>query len=169
MGALKHVIVPCLAVLVWTAPADAAVAVSFIHPEKYTDATLYGGYGASGQKPALDGIKNYLERLGERNLKPDQTLTVDVLDIDLAGRYEPWRLPGYNARYLRDITWPRITLRYTLAQHGHVVASAEETVTDLNYQLQTSAYHSRDPLRYEKAMLNDWFQARIVRREPPRD
>jgi hypothetical protein len=93
--------------LVLAAPAVAAqspVQVNFIQPERYIDAALYGGYGEKAQAPALTGIRTHLEKLGQRYLKPDQTLTVDVLDIDLAGQFEPWRALSYDVRYLRDIT-----------------------------------------------------------------
>jgi hypothetical protein len=45
--------------------------------------------------------------------------------------------------------------------------SAQETVID-QYYLARPTRASSDPLRYEKAMLDDWFRARFVDyRAPP--
>jgi Protein of unknown function (DUF3016) len=147
--------------------AIAAVEVSFVNPKRYSDATLGGGYGDKAREPVLRNIREHLERLGARYLKPDQTLKIDVLDIDLAGRFEWWRPYAYNVRILRGVTWPRIAVRYTLQEDDRTLLSAEESVSDLNYQMRTAASLSSDPLKYEKAMLDDWFRARFVRFKPP--
>jgi hypothetical protein len=86
-----------------------------------------------------------------------------VTDVDLAGRFEWWRPYAYDVRILRDITWPRIKLRYALADGGRTVLSAEEQISDLNYLMNAGVRSSSDPLKYEKAMLDDWFRARTVR------
>jgi hypothetical protein len=149
-----------LLVLGLATPAAAAVDISFSQPERFTDA----GRGDSGEarRTVMQGIERFLQRLGRRWLQPGRTLRVEVLDIDLAGRYEPWRPLAFNLRAMRDVAWPRIRLRYALADNGRVIATAEEDVTDLHYLLRPKVRLSRDPLRYEKAMLDDWFRSRFV-------
>jgi hypothetical protein len=146
-----------------SAPAEAAVSVSFVEPDRYSDAGLYRGYGPAAREAVLREIGQHLERLGERYLKPSQALKVEVLDIDLAGRFEPWRPYAYDARIIRSITWPRMTIRYALEEDGRVTTSAEESIADLDYLMHADLRTSRDPLRYEKAMLDDWFRARFRR------
>ncbi len=65
---------------------------------------------------------------------------------------------------VRDITWPRMTLRYTLSRGDQVLASGEDRLVDMNFMMSVNIYASSDPLRYEKAMLDDWFDKRIVKR-----
>jgi len=158
----------CLAVTGWSLPATAEVIVTFDHPETYTDAGLYADFGSKAREPAMRGIKEHLDRLGQRFLRPHQKLTIEVLDIDLAGRFEPWRALASHVRFMRDVTWPRIELRYTFEDNGVVRASGVETVSDLNYQARLGPYLTSDPLRYEKAMLEDWFRQRVVEGRPPR-
>jgi len=139
-------------------PADAAVVVSFPEPERYSDA------GDNWQRDEnLAGLKRHLEQLGSRYLPTSQTLTIEVLDIDLAGRprYFPRRgLP--DIRVLDGRTdWPMIKLRYTLASEGKTIDTREETVSDSNY-LQRSATRPTESLYYEKRMLDEWFRARFV-------
>ena len=87
-----------------------AVNVSFIHPENYTDASLQGGYGLSAEQATLKELGHFLESLGPRYLKSGQVLTLEVLNIDLAGRIEWWGRNFYDTRILRDIYPPRFTL-----------------------------------------------------------
>ncbi|HKU99630.1 MAG TPA: DUF3016 domain-containing protein [Vineibacter sp.] len=150
-----------LVVAGWSVSAAAEVVVSFDHPETYTDAGLYAEFGAKAREPTMQGIREHLAKLGQRYLRPSQKLTVAVLDVDLAGRFEPWRPLATHVRFMRDITWPRIKLRYTLEENGVVRASGEEVLADQNYQAHAGPYFTSDPLRYEKAMLDDWFQSRF--------
>jgi hypothetical protein len=70
-------------------------------------------------------------------------------------------------RYLREITWPRIKLRYVLLQDGDSLMSAEETIADHDYLRRPPGRFASDPLGYEKAMLDDWFRLRFVEHRPP--
>lgn len=155
--------------LAGTSSASAAstnLALSFIHPENFTDA----GYSSSlpnerERAELLHELEQHLQQLVDRSLPPGETLRIEVLDIDLAGRFEPFRFrAGTDVRVLRDITWPRIALRYALNRGDQLITSAEELLTDMNYLRASNRYPRDDRLRYEKAMLDDWFAQRIVRR-----
>lgn len=153
-------------VVVWPALASASVKVTFVHPEQYSDPDLRGGFGSVRREATLPEIKRYLEQLGSRYLKPGEVLRIEVLDIQLAGQYEPWRPQLSDVRILRDVTPPRFKLRYRLEARGRVQLSAEEAVSDINYLMNPSARFSSDRLVYEKAMLADWFRRRIGERKP---
>ena len=155
-------------VLAWSAPATAAITVSFIEPEHYRDASLDGAYPDEADDKGMREIRRHLESLGERYLASGQELKVEILDIDLAGRHEPWRAHAYRVRIMRDITWPRIRLRYVLENEGIVATTTEESVIDMNYLGRPSVYYESDRLRYEKQMLDDWFRARFVEHRAPR-
>jgi hypothetical protein len=137
--------------------AQASVQVSFNHPERYSDAELRNGSAA----PVLRGIESHLTFLGDCYLAPDQVLKVEILDIDLAGRFEPGRPYAADVRVMRQVTWPRIRLRYALEDDAHVVARGEDTIRDLQYLRYRYNSMANDPLRYEKAMLNEWFLTRL--------
>jgi hypothetical protein len=166
MTIIRTLGIAALALAAGAGAASAAVEVSFQHPERYTDAGLYWQHGPKAQAPTLKGIRRHLEKLSARYLRPGQSLRIQVLDIDLAGRYEPWRPFASDVRIMREITWPRIALRYELEQNGQVVASAEETLRDMNYLMRPRMGSSGDPLYFEKVMLDDWFRRRIVEQHP---
>lgn len=161
------------AALVVAASASAAasaamLSVVFVDPDKFTDAAYSHPQGTEQQRAeVLRDIERHLRQLAERGLPAGDALRIEVLDIDLAGWFEPFRLrTGTDVRVLRDITWPRIKLRYTLTRGDRVIASAEERVADLNYLMTVNRYGSSDRLRYEKAMLDDWFSRRIAAQAP---
>ncbi len=151
------------ALLINAVPGRAGtVNVSFIHPENFTDASLQGGYGTRAEQGTLDEIGRFFESLGPRYLKSQQVLTVDVLNVDLAGKIEWWRRDFSDTRILRDIYPPRFTLNYRLSEDGRTIVESKETVVDPNYLANPGIYFSpNDPLRFEKAMLEDWFRRRF--------
>ncbi len=155
-------IVVCVLLACVTPAVAGTVTVSFIHPETYTDASLSGGYETKADQWTLDEIGHYLESLGAR-LAPQQVLTLDVLNVDLAGKIEWWRRRAYDLRILRDVYSPRFVLHYRLAEGGRTLLEAEETVVDPMYLANPELYFiPSDPLRFEKAMLGSWFQARFA-------
>ena len=147
--------------------ASANLNVSFLRPETYADAAYSRSFAGERERAeVMRDIEHHLHALADRALPPGDALQIEVLDIDLAGGFEPWRGPSASdLRVLRGVTWPRIKLRYTLQRGGQTVASAEEQVSDMHYLLTVNRYASGDRLRYEKSMLDDWFDKRFVRRQ----
>lgn len=140
--------------------------VAFRDAEHYTDIARYGDQREAAAIKAR--LARHIEWLAQKELAADQTLAVEVLDVDLAGHLEPWRFGFHDIRILRQVTWPRITLRYSLSESGRILLQSGETVSDVNYLDRTGYYFASDVLRYEKRMLDDWFRARFVERRPPR-
>lgn len=156
-----------LAILAAPGPASAQVSVSFVAPERYTDADNRFGSGLS-LRVVLGEMRRLFEQLGERSLAPGQSLDIAVLDIDLAGYDRLGANVPYGLRVVSDVAPPRFRLRYALKERGRTVLAAEETVTDINFLLRANRLSSGQPFFYERELLRDWFQARIVRRQPPR-
>ena len=156
-GGLLAVAVPALA---------ANVSVAFVQPENYADAGYTRSFASELDRADVQReIEQHLQRLAERGLLASEALKIEVLDIDLAGHFEPFRFRnGADVRVVRDVAWPRIKLRYTLTRDDRVVAGAEEQLADMNFLTSSNRYLSGDRLRYEKAMLDDWFERRFARR-----
>ena len=143
-----------------TASAAGTVNVTFVDPERFYDA----GNSKHDEPANLKVIEQHFKDLGQRYLPDGQVLNISVLDVDLAGYMKPLYGSAREVRVARGAAdWPRIKVRYSLEAGGAPVKSAEETLADLNYGRhgQTYLYTNRDPLRYEKQMLDSWFQARF--------
>lgn len=107
-----------------------------------------------------------LTTLGDRDLPPGRNLAVELIDVRPAGQFEPWRATADNVRILRDTTPPSVKLRYRLADGKRVVASGEETVTDMNYLWDVAARSSFGSFPYETELMRDWFRDRVLRLKP---
>jgi hypothetical protein len=138
--------------------------VTFVSPEKFTDIGRYTDSREAAENRAQ--IARHIEQLAERELPAEQTLEVEVLDVQLAGRFEYRYLWPREVRVMRPVTWPSIKLRYRLKLGEQVLASGEETVSDLDYLQRINLYPTSDPRRYEKRMLDEWFRQRLVERKP---
>jgi hypothetical protein len=139
--------------------ATAAVSVTFTKSDQYIDVP----FSPSDREDTLKTLRQHFEKLGTK-LPAGQDFKVEVLEVDLAGRMEPSRMStATELRVLRGgADWPMIQLRYTVEADGKTIKQGEARLTDLNYLRHLNRYPSGEPLRYEKAMLDDWFTKEIA-------
>ena len=144
-------------------PHAPSVEVIYDNPEHFRDASLdSNGYERGADQQVMKELRSYLQTLGKRYLPPGQTLRIDIRDIDLAGRYEPWQRQAYSIRFMRDITWPSIDLHYVLSQQGQPLSQADARVTDKFYLQRPGRSANSDRLYAEKAMLEEWFRKQFA-------
>lgn len=137
--------------------AWAEVSVTYVKPEDYLDVPR----SEIERDRMLKDFSDYFAKL-DKKLPAGQTLKIEVLDIDLAGRLYP-RYNGEDLRILKGgADWPRIHLRYTLEQDGKTLRSGDAELSDMSYQDRVPRHFDNDTLRYEKQMLDDWFSKSIV-------
>jgi hypothetical protein len=136
------------------------VEVTYVNPSKFEDA----GNTTFDEKDNLEALARYLQKLGGELLPENQTLRIEVLDVDLAGTVRDAPRSGARVRSVRGrADWPRINLRYALEEDGKPVRSGAEWVVDLNYARGTiQRYRESETLYYEKRMLESWFRMRFV-------
>jgi hypothetical protein len=125
------------------------VSVSFIAPEKFTDARR------AGLQPTSSAVLHELERFlidtGAPYMAANMKLNIRVTDIDLAGDFELFRGPQADqVRITRGLYPPRIALQFELIDRTEeIIKSGKRNLTDIDYQLR-SVYPRDDYLRYEK-------------------
>ncbi|MES2999899.1 MAG: DUF3016 domain-containing protein [Pseudomonadota bacterium] len=140
-----------------------AVTVSFTNPDMYIDAST----SRWDEKANLQALATHLQRLGERWLPANQSLKIEVMDVDLAGAVHPSRIDGSPLRTVRGRTdWPKVNVRYILETDGQAVRTSEEWVSDINYARGLPRASSNEPLYYEKRMLEVWFKGRFAQGNP---
>ena len=142
--------------------ANAEVTVTFTKADQYIDVP----FSPSDREATLKTLKEHFEKLGSK-LPSGQDLKIEVLEVDLAGRSEPSRMSSVNElRVLRGgADWPMIQLRYSVEAAGKPLKQGEAKISDLNYLNHMNRYPSSEPLRYEKAMLDEWFKKDILSAE----
>lgn len=148
---------PVVAASSTSAAKTSPVTVTFVDPAKFTDLKFYPWQDYS--VGLMDTLKSYIEQTGARFVPPGMHLTMTVTDVDLAGRFEPWRGPRLDTvRIIRAIYPPRIDFKFRLTnKQGAVVKSGERHLTNVAFQIQSSLQPPDDYLRYEKDLLFSWF------------
>ena len=140
------------------AHAAAATEVKFTKSELFADMP----FSQHARDDVMNTLQQHFAKLAAK-LPADQTLKIDVTDIDLAGRIEPNQI-GINIdmRILRGgADWPHMKFSYAVESQGKVVKSGTADVSDLNYLRSFNRYSANEPLRYEKKMLDDWFRKEL--------
>ncbi|MBI5275420.1 MAG: DUF3016 domain-containing protein [Burkholderiales bacterium] len=123
----------------------------------YTDA----GDSAWDIKYNLSVLGLHIEKLAGRMLPADHALTVEVLDLDIAGTVRMFH--GKEVRMVRGgADFPRLHLRYTLRVPGQPVRTGEDHVSDMNYTSGVGRFRADTPLWYEKLLLEKWFVVRFA-------
>ncbi|GAB3447841.1 DUF3016 domain-containing protein [Massilia solisilvae] len=137
----------------------AEVTVNYIEPGKFADMP----FEPWERENVLKDLTEHFQKLGKQ-LPADQNLTIEVLDIDLAGRIYP-NMRGQNLRVLRGgADWPRMRLRYRLEAGGQVLASGDAELSDMMYMQRNNRFSDGDTLRFEKQMIDDWFNKTFLPR-----
>ena len=141
----------------FAAQAGGTVNVSFVEPDKFYDS----GNNQFDKPTNLKTIEAFLQDLGRRYLPDGQVLDIEVLNVDLAGYSRPTR--NGDLRIVRGgADWPSFQLRYKLSGGSQALKQGEERVADLNYTNKIASYSTREPLKYEKQMLDGWFRERFT-------
>ncbi len=147
-----------LALLAVMGAAAADVTVQFVKPDDFIDMPR----SERDRDQILKDLTAHFASLGKA-LPADQDLKITVTDFDLAGRLEPRRWAIDEIRIMRGgADWPHMTVQYTLEQNGQVLRSGTDEVSNMMYQQRMNRYFSNDALRYEKQMIDDWFQKSVV-------
>jgi hypothetical protein len=145
-----------------SAHAAGTVLVNFHESDKFSDI----GRGVGERERNLEILEQHFKRLG-RKLPDAQTLTIEVLDVDLAGEVWPTRRFG-DLRILRGTAdWPRMTLRWQLAADGKMLRKGEERVADMAYLTRIPRPGDSEALAPDLRMVDDWFARRFGKDAAP--
>jgi hypothetical protein len=163
-------VVACLGLVLTIAlqaAEDRAVArakVEFFEPQKFTD--VCDSYmGDPDRSPYLQQIREHLLEHARHYVPEGQTLSVTFTDIDMAGDFEPWLGPRWaDVRIVKDIYPPRINLTFQLTDAGgQVIKQGKRELRDLAFMMKITLAFRDDPVRHEKALLDDWLRSEFPR------
>ena len=158
MPTMTRPLLAALLSLLASGAAWAEVHVTYVKPEEFIDVPR----NAVDRERTLKEFSEHFAKLGQK-LPPGQNLTIEVLDVDLAGRLVPRRNGVDDIRLLNGAAdWPHMKLHYTLEANGQVLRSATSDLSNMMYMARMNRYSEGDPLRYEKQMLDEWFDKEIL-------
>ena len=137
-------------------PAEGPVSVDWTDPAQFSDIRYSGNRWEAKRGNWVEQLAQYLQKSAVKKLPPGEQLQVTITDIKRAGQYEPWHGPNLqDTRFVRDIYPPRISLTFkrTDAQ-GNVIDQGERKLVDSAFLMGNSMLGDRDPVRYEKGLLD---------------
>jgi hypothetical protein len=140
------------------------VSVTYINAPNFADA----GNTIWEAEQNLVSLQRYLELLGKELLPADQTLKIEVLDVDLAGTVEVSRRDGSEVRILRGRTdFPRMHVRFALDSGGQTLRTGDDWLANIHYVRGFARWRDDVPLAFEKNMLLGWFKQRFAPEAAP--
>ena len=142
-------------------PAAGPVSVAWEDPAGFTEMRHSGNRWAAAEGNWLNNLATYMRKEAEETLPTGHRLELTIVDIQRAGRYEPWLGPQMqDTRIIRDMYPPRMTLRFReLDADGTVLAEGERKLSDPAFLMNASRFNDSDPLRYEKRMVDSWLRS----------
>ncbi|MES2262894.1 MAG: DUF3016 domain-containing protein [Pseudomonadota bacterium] len=153
MSHLAKIALAAVLLLPAAGAAWAGTTVTYTDPEQFADIP----FSIAERERVLKELSAHFAKLGAQ-LPPGQDLTINVTDVDLAGRMTFSRRGNQEIRLLTGgADWPRIHLQYRLESGGQLVGSGDADLSDMMYLNHLNFYSMGETLRYEKQMIDEWF------------
>jgi len=145
-------------------PEQGAVSVRWENPAQFSEIRYSRNQAEARRGDWVEQLAIHLRDRARKRLPAGQRLEVNITDIQRAGNYEPWRGVAFNdTRFIREIYPPRITLTFKhTGADGQVIAEGERKLSDMGFMMGSNAGGSRDPLRYEKDMIDRWLARELA-------
>jgi len=141
------------------------VRIEFVDPRSFTDIRIHDFDEIKSAKIFGDEMTAALTPIVEKSA-PGCTLVLQFTDIDLGGRYEPWRGPQKSQiRYERQYLPLRMTFNYTLLDaRGKALSHGTKSLSDTLYLGWSAIGNFKDNwdyLYYEKRDLKKWVESNV--------
>lgn len=158
------VVMPLVLILSLPIGARTPVEVRFESVDRFTDIGDAGPRSA-GMDRDLRVLADHLRAGLAPHVPPGGQLHIVITDIDKAGRVEPARGGGLAPlRVIRDTTPPRIELRFRqMDAAGTLVREGARGLRALEFRDAATASVRDDPMRYERALLDEWIEKEFKR------
>lgn len=141
------------------------VKVEFVEPETFSDVRDRAAASSDTVRDSyLRELRAEIVSKAMPRLGSGERLVVNVRDIDMAGDFAPRASMGIDApRIVRNVSVPRIDLDFQLVSaNGSVLKSGARSLKNAKY-LSRVQPATRDPLRHEKALLDEWLAEELKR------
>ncbi len=140
---------------------DGMVNIIWKNVDKYRDIKAVNDVQSRYEKHIFDTLTKNLNKSVGKVLKPNQTLQMQVTDVDLAGDVRPtFGAASNDMRVVTELYPPRLTFSYQVLEDNKVIMAGDEKLQDMGF-LQTSGLRNSQPFNYESHMLEQWFKQKV--------
>jgi len=135
------------------------VEVDFQEPDLFSDMGRSYTAAHGADRGYIDILREHFQRAGANRVPEGYALSVTIMDVDMAGHFEPERGPEFaDIRMVRSIYPPRIKLKYRLTDStGAVRSEGDRRLSNQNFELDRTPVNYDDPMVYEKALVDDFL------------
>ncbi|MBF7071908.1 DUF3016 domain-containing protein [Glaciecola sp. MH2013] len=145
------------------------VSIDWVEPKKYRDVRSPNMSRKRFREQVFNDLHEFFNELATE-LPEGKRLALTVTNVDLAGTVQVPSQIGIGGslnfdrgfdeyRVLRDVDIPRLNFSYTLLDaDGNELKSETVKLKDMNYLRNASIRRSSESLRYEKQMIEKWFE-----------
>ena len=140
---------------------DGPVAVEWTDPAGFSEIRGSSNRWEASRGNWVHELAEYLRDGVQARIGEGERVEILITDIRRAGDFEPGRGPQIDhVRIMRDIYWPRMTLEFSHHDAaGGRIAQGTRQLSDPSYLTsRIGPLTGTDPLRYEKAMIDDWLR-----------
>ena len=141
-------------------PEAGPVSVAWEDPATFAELRHNQNRYQSARGTWLTDLAMHLRKGAEARLPAGQRLQLTIVDVDLAGDFEPWHGVNHqDVRIVRDIYPPRMTVRFKLHDaSGALIGEGERKLSDPGFLVGSTPINNTDPLRHEKRMIDSWLR-----------
>lgn len=144
----------------------ATVEVTYTEPNKFSDMRPGERHRHAFQEEVFYNVNKHLTKLAKK-LPEDQTLTIEFIDIDLAGDIR--FTGGQLFRVVSNIYSPRLQFNYQLTdKNKHIIKSGEENIRDTSFMMHQRLRYKNEAFGYEKKVLDEWFKDTFLDKSAPK-
>lgn len=138
------------------------VKVEWQEPKKFRDIKTTNERQSRFEARLFETLTKNIDKEAEKVLKPNQTLEMQVSNLDLAGDMRPtFGATTSDLRIVKDMYPPRMTFTYQVLEDGQVIIAGDEKLTDMNFMSHVKRVNSK-PFEYETQMLKRWLNRTIA-------
>ena len=141
---------------------NARVLVVYTHPENFLDIRDRVVPSNEGEKAILSDLRAYITKRAPLYLSGGDFLYVNFVNIKLAGVYPVGAIGNLDRRTILSTTPPMFMFGWAVVDPaGKIVGSGTEKLEEQNFKGLFRSADTGDPLRFEKAVLDDWMRDRL--------
>ncbi len=135
---------------------NGSVTITWKNPSHFRDIKSSGGLQSRYQTRLFEVLTKNLEKLAEKVLTENQSLSLEVTNLDLAGDVRPaFNATSNDIRVVKSIYPPRMTFSYKVLEGKNEVVAGQEKLSDLGF-MDTIHNTMNKPFEYETELLKRW-------------
>jgi len=172
MSLWRLLLVPLVSTIAATSFAASAsnVRIDFVNPKSFTDIRIHGFNEFKSADIFADEMTKALSPIVAKEA-PGCTLVLQFTNIDLGGRYQPWKGPQKeNIRYEKQWLPLQMTFNYTLLDaRGKPISQGTKTLYDtlyLGWSVGGYYWENWDYLYFERRDLTRWVERNVRAGQP---